>query len=273
MKKKQNIKLAEEKLREYISFDGLSLYPAPKYLQLLPLYNIFKMEKKDVKIMKNINNSVKKDIMSGSLTAEVVDIRIRYLLTQEYGEPMNQDEVIVNKKELESNPLYKKEKELESKFGITFHNKYWFRCTIEEIRATTFSNNPTRDVDTAYVFVEDSYIEIFKESVWLKTDVGSRKVYFENLASIDYDKPGKFHISSSLFLNTKSAEHVQLKFIKEENAKYILDKFDNYLNSKNIPKETPSVISNADELLKYADLYERGFLTREEFESKKKELL
>lgn len=33
------------------------------------------------------------------------------------------------------------------------------------------------------------------------------------------------------------------------------------------------VVSNADELLKYAELYEKGLLTKKEFENKKKELL
>jgi hypothetical protein len=32
-------------------------------------------------------------------------------------------------------------------------------------------------------------------------------------------------------------------------------------------------VINADELLKYVELYEKGLLTKEEFETKKKELL
>jgi hypothetical protein len=41
--------------------------------------------------------------------------------------------------------------------------------------------------------------------------------------------------------------------------------------TQTVVQEKPD--SNADELLKYAELYEKGLLTKEEFEAKKKELL
>ena len=53
------------------------------------------------------------------------------------------------------------------------------------MKRSTFSNTNNRNVDTAYVFIEDKFIEIFKESAWLKTNMGSRKIYYDNIASID----------------------------------------------------------------------------------------
>ncbi|WP_409197630.1 SHOCT domain-containing protein [Methanobrevibacter acididurans] len=59
---------------------------------------------------------------------------------------------------------------------------------------------------------------------------------------------------------------------------YLHEKWDSYQKNKDTPtpsplqKEEPQS-SNADELLKYAELYEKGLLTKEEFEAKKKELL
>ena len=139
---------------------------------------------------------------------------------------------------------------------------------------------PNRNVDTAYVIIYEDRLEIYKESVWIKTNMGSRKLYFSNIASIDYDARGVFHASSSAIINTKSAEHVQLKFVSQENYNLMNNAFSNYLDNLNKPAPRPiqnttinKETSNADELLKYADLFERGYLTKEEFEAKKKELL
>ncbi|MCQ2738132.1 MAG: SHOCT domain-containing protein [archaeon] len=38
----------------------------------------------------------------------------------------------------------------------------------------------------------------------------------------------------------------------------------------NNQEKTDSIITNTDELLKYAELYEKGLLTKEEFENKKR---
>ena len=49
----------------------------------------------------------------------------------------------------------------------------------------------------------------------------------------------------------------------------LVEAFDKYNNQE----KTDSIVTNTDELLKYAELYEKGLLTKEEFENKKKELL
>lgn len=49
----------------------------------------------------------------------------------------------------------------------------------------------------------------------------SRKIYFENITSIDYDKRGKLHLSNSVMINTKTIERpIQLKFVSEKNIIY-----------------------------------------------------
>ncbi len=103
--------------------------------------------------------------------------------------------------------------------------------------------------------------------------MGTRKLYFDNIASVDFDARGRLHASSSVILNTKSAEHVQLKFVTKENFELMNNAYESYIEkSHNIPQNN-STNSNADELLKYADLYERGLLTKEEFDMKKAELM
>lgn len=109
--------------------------------------------------------------------------------------------------------------------------------------------------------------------------MGSRKLYFYNITSIDFDARGKLHASSSAIINTKSAEHVQLKFVTKENFDLMNNALESYLNKTHKPQQTApiqqniSTTSNADELLKYAELYEKGLLTKEEFDMKKAELL
>ena len=116
--------------------------------------------------------------------------------------------------------------------------------------------------------------------------MGSRKIFYDNIASIDYDKRGVFHASSSLFINLKSSDTIQLKFIKEKDANELNKRVEDFITNKhqlNINginnnsisnnNDNNQTVSKADELVKYAELYKEGFLTKEEFELKKKELL
>ena len=166
------------------------------------------------------------------------------------------------------------EKELEAKFGIQFQNRTWFECTIEEMRFSTISNANNRDVQHAYVFVEPTFIEIIKESVFLKSKMGARKIYFENIAGIDYDARGKLHLTNNLIINLKSSEHIQLKNISENWAQHITEKYEQYLSNKNNPNvQTRESGNNVDDLMKYAELLEKGLITKEEFDMKKAEIM
>ncbi|MBR2858203.1 SHOCT domain-containing protein [bacterium] len=169
---------------------------------------------------------------------------------------------------------YRKEALFED-YGINTEEAYCFECAIEERKSSTFTNTDRRNVDNAYIALFDDYIAIIKESVWLKSNMGMRKVFFKTVSSVDYDTSGKLGLSSSLFIHMHSGEHVQLKFITEKDADEIQKRFENYLAEKDTPNtvQIKQETSNADELLKYAELYKQGILTEEEFEAKKKELL
>lgn len=166
-----------------------------------------------------------------------------------------------------------KQREIEEKFGVELKDKAWFSCSIEEIKYSTFSNQPQRNIDNAYVIVNEDNFEIIKESVWLKSDMGTRRLYFSNIASLDFDARGRLHASSSVIINTKGAEHVQLKFIKKEDFELMNTAFESYLEKAHSTQKNVPASSDADELLKYAELYEKGLLTKEEFDMKKAELL
>lgn len=163
-----------------------------------------------------------------------------------------------------------------NKYNINIENAYQFECTIEEERSSTFTNSSQRDVENAYVIVSDDNLAIIKESLFLKSDMGMRKIYYENIAGIDYDTTGTLGLSSSLFIHLKSSEHVQLKDISDDDVNEVHIRFENYINKKNKPIVQNNINQNgsdADELLKYAELYEKGLLTKEEFETKKQQIL
>ena len=163
-------------------------------------------------------------------------------------------------------------KKIEDKFNIDLTGKKWFKCSIEEIKYSTFQNEPHRNSDFAYVIINYDNVEIFKESTWIKSNMGSRKIFYDNITSIDFDARGKFHLSSGVIINTKSAEHIQLKFVGEKNYALLNDAFEDYMKK---PKETAiiSKSSKADDLVKYAELYEKGLISEEEFNKLKNEII
>ncbi len=169
------------------------------------------------------------------------------------------------------NKFAEEEAKLEEKFGTQFHGKRWFRCTLEERRYSTFSNTNDRRVETGYIILNDDYLEICKEGVFIKSNLGSRKVYLKNVASIDFDKRGIFDLSSSVVINFKSSEFVELKNISKEDAESLVELYEDFINRDNAPVN--NTVSSADELMKYAELYEKGLLTEEEFNQVKKDIL
>lgn len=224
------------------------------------------------KVRSKVINTIKNEVENNELepTTEAINQRIEQILTE------NSDVDLLEKRRAKS---LSKKNEFEEKFGISLTGKQWFKCSIEEVKYSTFTNQPQRNIDSAYVIINEDNFEIFKESVWLKSNMGTRKLYFYNITSIDFDARGKLHASSSAIINTKSAEHVQLKFVTKNNFDLMNNAFESYLEKTHNPQQIAQIQQNipitstADELLKYAELYEKGLLTKEEFDMKKAELL
>lgn len=270
--------LSEEKMIENEALRELESYRHNDFLkfrQIIPLYGITNMGKAEKNFFKEILDDLKRAVKEEGLTADEIHGRIITILTAAYGEQISQEEVDRLFEEEKMRPQIEKEMKLEEKFGVPFQNRAWFECTIEEMKYSTFSNTNTRNVDTAYVIVEGAYLDLFKESVFLKSNMGSRRLYYENIASIDYDARGRLHLSNSLIINLKSSEHVQLKYVPDEAVQYVTATYEQYLSgANNVVVQTPTESrSNVDDLMKYAELYEKGLITHEEFDLKKNELM
>lgn len=163
-------------------------------------------------------------------------------------------------------------RKIEDKYNVELTGKKWFKCAIEEIKYSTFQNEAHRNYDDAYVIVNQDNVEILKESVWIKSNMGTRKIFYDNITSIDFDARGRLHASSSLIINTKSAEHIQLKFIKEKDYNLLNDAFEDYIKKP----QTNTIISQtskADDLIKYAELFEKGLISENEFNKLKNEII
>ena len=222
--------IEEKALKELDTYKDNTFF---KFRQFLPLYGISKMGFSETKYFNTCYKKIKKEIKKEGLTADKIKNRFTELLNEKYGEPMNQYEANKKLEEERLKPLKENEKKLEEKFGVKFQNRIWFKCAIEERKNSTFTNTSRREVDTAYVFIENNYLEIIKESVFLKSNMGTRKIYFENVAGIDYDARGKLHLSSSLIINLKSFDFIQLKNVPENMVNVIDSRYNSFLHHKN----------------------------------------
>ena len=111
--------------------------------------------------------------------------------------------------------------------------------------------------------------------------VGNRRTFFDtvdiysisfkNITSIS-DKVLNIELkmSGDNSINIMSEDYFGKRFLSE-----LLEKYNNFNNDSEVTDNNASHndTSNADELLKYAELYKQGLLSEEEFEAKKKELL
>lgn len=260
-KKTKEQKEARKILKTYGKIGG------SRYKETLQMYGVMKDTNDDIKYNNYMMKTIRKEIENNETQPSDVERRVHELLTEKYGEPMTQEQV---DEELTRLP----EKKLEEKFGVPFTGRTWFKCTVEEHRRSTFSNTDKRDVVDGYIFVEDNYLEIIKESVFIKSKMGTVKIYYDNIASIDHDARGRLNLSSNLMINLKSHDVVQLKFLNQNMVELVMGKFEEYMDNKvNNVDSSGSGGSSVDDLMKLAELYEKGLLTKEEFESQKQELL
>lgn len=70
---------------------------------------------------------------------------------------------------------------------------YDFECSILEFRSGTFSDN-NKEVRHAYVFIRDDGLLLRKTGVLIKSDLGTKRLFYKDISMIDYDKAGLFHI-------------------------------------------------------------------------------
>lgn len=156
------------------------------------------------------------------------------------------------------------------------NNRIFFMGSISERKSSLIGGRTTQNYAIIAYLMED-YLLIQKLALFSKDERGDKKIPYERITSIDYDKPTTFGISSGIDITLSGSDVVSLESVynrSSENFYKMLTK----VVEKNRKQQPTQIIhqettSNADELLKWHELYEKGVISEEEFNQKKKELL
>lgn len=151
---------------------------------------------------------------------------------------------------------------------------YDFICSIDEVR-TNWRGVEKEDRRRCYVKVLEDRLILDKTGIMIRSDLGTRTIYFSDISSIDFDKSGMFHVTNSVKLIMRGGEFITLIHVGPKDYDLINNKWklykENQHNTKNLNSNSSQ--NTADDLLKYAELYEKGLLTDDEFKSFKQKLL
>lgn len=151
-----------------------------------------------------------------------------------------------------------------------------FKCILQEERERITSEKYT-DLQDAIVTIFDDKITIKKIGMFSKMDKGTKTVLFQDITSIDLDLGITYNYivltmagSPGITLQQNNKRQIQ-KFYDLLHYKFqsFKTKGNENINQNNVV----STVSDTDELLKWHDLKEKGVITEEEFEAKKKQIL
>ncbi|MDR2966938.1 MAG: SHOCT domain-containing protein [Methanobacteriaceae archaeon] len=168
--------------------------------------------------------------------------------------------------ELKKESLIKKELENE---------KLKFEGYIQEIKKD-FQNGNEKEF-YCNTLLEDNTILIEKKKPVSKNFCGENKILYLDILSAIYEKENPQNEYIQIY--TKDFIFKLINKNRDKNLKDFYDKLMEKINKEkryhvnNIQKEDKSTCSNADELMKWYELKEKGVITPEEFENKKNKLL
>lgn len=153
--------------------------------------------------------------------------------------------------------------------------EYDFICSIDEVR-TNWRGIEKEDRRKCYVKVLNDRLILDKTGMMIQSDLGSRTIYFSDISSVDFDKSGVFHVTNSIKLIMRGGEFITLLHVQAIEYDLLNDKFNDYkenqhtISNSNFSENSQT---NADELLKYAELYEKGIITEDEFNTLKRRII
>ena len=153
-----------------------------------------------------------------------------------------------------------------------------FKCSIRQNRLGAFGDYDGNLLDAHCIIKEDKLI-IKKSSVITKRSLGDETIYFKNIISLDYQKGDIMQINNNLIIQTNGFGIIRLEYVKDPQYEALNKAWQDFINKPAEPIAVKAIESEvettsaADELDKWFNLYEKGAITKEEFEAKKKELL
>lgn len=271
--RKKEIKKTKKLVDKAIGKFGL-IKPQPRFLPIENLEIPF-LGDTPVKRVAFLRDILYKEAEDGELKSENVESKIDYYL-ENLDEFTKKTHTLFTPEQLdtiEKNQSKKAEKESEinlekQKTEILAKDVLTLDGTIKEFRAG-FAGETKTDLLNCTAILEKNFIEIKKRSMVRGKPRGEKKILYRDIVTVDFDKTRRWSIDGVQI-------HVQgFVYTIQSNSNTAELFFENLVDKVNKSKQqgTDSKDSLADEIAKFHDLKEKGILTEEEFESKKKELL
>lgn len=205
-----------------------------------------------------VNKQIKKELHEGTVELRDIPERINQILVQ-YANPEK---------------IEKKNKKIQRELVKAGVEDRDFSCVLYEERRSGF-NNKKENLVKGFCYVNEDKLVIKKLSFFKSRDLGDKVIPYGNINAIDYDKQvvGR---TSGIVISVSGFKPIVLQGATDENFQLLNDAWLNFNKKSNESVQKiveTNTLTNADELLKYAELYEKGLLTDEEFAAMKKKII
>lgn len=205
-----------------------------------------------------VNKQIKKELHEGTVELRDIPERINQILAQ-YANPEK---------------IEKKNKKIQRELVKASVEDRDFSCVLYEERRSGF-NNKKENLVKGFCYVNEDKLVIKKLSFFKSRDLGDKVIPYGNINAIDYDKQvvGR---TSGIVISVSGFKPIVLQGATDENFQLLNDAWLNFNKKSNESVQKiveTNTLTNADELLKYAELYEKGLLTDEEFAAMKKKII
>lgn len=205
-----------------------------------------------------VNKQIKKELHEGTVELRDIPERINQILAQ-YANPEK---------------IEKKNKKIQRELVKAGVEDRDFSCVLYEERRSGF-NNKKENLVKGFCYVNEDKLVIKKLSFFKSRDLGNKVIPYGNINAIDYDKQvvGR---TSGIVISVSGFKPIVLQGATDENFQLLNDAWLNFNKKSNESVQKiveTNTLTNADELLKYAELYEKGLLTDEEFAAMKKKII
>ena len=291
----------EEKQAEKLALMEIESYKDDTYYKFRaigPRYGLKDAGFSEGRFFNKVIKTIKKEIINDGLRIDDILPRVHELFTEKYGERIDKVDFVVDKSILNKSPqeqmeyllktgeyiIYKEARFLGKmkKAGRTYTRPKGLTDVIGGALGNTGISMET--VTTAPEFTS-GFVEWREHMLYLDDDgltIPSLdlSVLYEDIGSVIVDKNSQSDMGlliqiekSDAYYKSNLRNGIKLKIPLKFRTPIALG-LEALLKDKMPKEDTPKDnSSDADELMKYADLYEKGLLTEEEFNAKKKELL
>lgn len=205
-----------------------------------------------------VNKQIKKELHEGTVELRDIPERINQILAQ-YANPEK---------------IEKKNKKIQRELVKAGVEDRDFSCVLYEERRSGF-NNKKENLVKGFCYVNEDKLVIKKLSFFKSRDLGDKVIPYGNINAIDYDKQvvGR---TSGIVISVSGFKPIVLQGATDENFQLLNDAWLNFNKKSNESVQKiveTNTLNKSDELLKYAELYEKGLLTDEEFAAMKKKII